>query len=58
MSIFHIPLGMNVKNNPLTNSLWEAGEENNPFPVPTSEALLAENGDFLMTEDMKEIYTD
>lgn len=58
MSIFQIPLGMNVKNNPLVYSLYDQGEDNNIYPPSPQKNLLTEGGVFLLTEGNFNIDTE
>lgn len=58
MSVFLVPLGFNVKNNPLVTSVYDQGEANNIYPIGNEKDLLTEADVFIMTEDFKFITTE
>lgn len=58
MSVFQIPLGMNVKNNPLVFSPFGQGEDNNDYPTDNQRNLSTESYIFICTEDGTEILTE
>lgn len=58
MGILNVPLGMNVKNNPLVFSPYDYGESGNSYPVDGQKNLSTEGFVFICTEDGTEILTE
>lgn len=52
MGVLTIPLGVGITNNPVKDSPFVDIVENPGIPpIPSQPALLAENGDFILTEN-------
>lgn len=59
MSDWSVPLGMNVKNNPLVFSVFCEGDDQEILPTPPgSRSLLTEGGTFILTEGATFIDTE
>lgn len=50
MAVFSVCLGMNVKNNPLTYSLYENGDSDGYAPIVGELGITTEDGDYITTE--------
>ena len=51
MSVWAIPLGMNVQNNPIIDSPFVAQyDEGLSYPFPGAYDLITEGGSFILTE--------
>lgn len=54
MTIFNVPLGMNVKDNPLVKSPYDQGQSNNIYPH-IQKGIETEGQVFLLTESAEYI---
>lgn len=59
MGVLTIPLGVGITNNPVKDSPFVDIVENPGIPpIPPQLALLAEDGDFILTEDGEFLTTE
>lgn len=58
MSTFHVPLGMGVRENPLTLSPYTISDAFESFPIPPAEGLITEGGALILTEDDNDLTTE
>ena len=56
--MWDVPLGMNVKDNPLVKTPYAQGEAHHNNPIPGSENLLTEDFMNILTEDFVQLSTD
>lgn len=56
--MWNIPLGMNVKDNPLVNSPYVIGDSGDLNPIGSQDDLLTESGLEILTEDGLNLATE